>query len=180
MVEEQSKYQLKLLALTAIVVAFIISAIWAWIWNDTKQQNHLTSRSYLDRIEALEQQLQQRGQHEQDLLDRYSDVSDLRTSLENNLTAATIKMEYMQENLNDYQLGDWERKYLVEKNSNDQIFTTMARLEEEIELLKEMQEVLILDHQETLEAERNKYVEHIATLKAELVTATKENKKLKK
>jgi len=180
MVEEQSKYQLKILALTAIVVAFIISAIWAWIWNDTKQQNHLTSRSYLDRIEALEQQLQQRGQHEQDLLDRYSDVSDLRTSLENNLTAATIKMEYMQENLNDYQLGDWERKYLVEKNSNDQIFTTMARLEEEIELLKEMQEVLILDHQETLEAERNKYVEHIATLKAELVTSTKENKKLKK
>ena len=180
MVEEQSKYQLKLLAMTAIVVAFIISAIWAWIWNDTKQQNHLTSRSYLDRIEALEQQLQQRGQHEQDLLDRYSDVSDLRTSLENNLTAATIKMEYMQENLNDYQLGDWERKYLVEKNSNDQIFTTMARLEEEIELLKEMQEVLILDHQETLEAERNKYVEHITTLKAELVTSTKENKKLKK
>jgi len=103
MVEEQSKYQLKLLALTAIVVAFIISAIWAWIWNDTKQQNHMTSRSYLDRIEALEQQLQQRGQHEQDLLDRYSDVSDIRTSLENNLTAATIKMEYMRENLTDYQ-----------------------------------------------------------------------------
>ena len=98
------------MALTAIVVAFIISAIWAWIWNDTKQQNHLTSRLCLDRIEALEQQLQQRGQHEKELLDRYGDVSDLRTSLENNLTAYNIKMEYRKKNLNDKQLGDWEKK----------------------------------------------------------------------
>lgn len=178
--EEQSKNQLKSLAITTIVVAFTISAIWAWIWNDTKQQNHLTFRSYLDRIEALERQLHQRSLHEQDLLDRYSKASDLRTSLENNLTAITTKLEYLQEDLNDYQLGDWERKYLAEKSSNDQIFTTMAQLEEKIELLTEMQEVLILDHQETLEAERNKYVEHIATLKTELATSTKENRKLKK
>jgi len=178
--EEQSKNQLKSLAITTIVVAFTISAIWAWIWNDTKQQNHLTFRSYLDRIEALERQLHQRSLHEQDLLDRYSKASDLRTSLENNLTAITTKMEYLQEDLNDYQLGDWERKYLAEKSSNDQIFTTMAQLEEEIGLLTEMQEVLILDHQETLEAERNKYVEHIATLKTELATSAKENRKLKK
>ena len=178
--EEQSKNQLKSLAITTIVVAFTISAIWAWIWNDTKQQNHLTFRSYLDRIEALERQLHQRSLHEQDLLDRYSKASDLRTSLENNLTAITTKLEYLQEDLNDYQLGDWERKYLAEKSSNDQIFTTMAQLEEEIELLTEMQEVLILDHQETLEAERNKYVEHIATLKTELATSAKENRKLKK
>lgn len=180
MVEEQSKYQLKSLAITAIVVAFTISAIWAWIWNDTKQQNRVISRSYLDRIEALEQQLNQRSLHEQDLLDRYSKASDLRASLENNLTATTTKLEYLQENLNDYLLGDWETKYLVEKNSNDQIFTAMAQLEEEIELLKEMQEVLILDHQETLEAERNKYVKHIATLKTKLATSARKNKKLEK
>lgn len=178
--EEQSKNQLKLLAMTAIVVAFTISAIWAWIWNDIRQLDHLASRSFLNRIEALEQQLHQRSLHEQDLLDRYSKASDLRTSLENNLTATTTKLEFLQENLDDYKLGDWERKYLAEKSSNDQIFTAMARLEEEIELLKEMQEVLILDHQETLEAERNKYVEHIATLKTELATSAKENRKLKK
>ncbi len=166
--------------MTAIVVAFTISAIWVWVWNDARQQDHLTSRSYLDRIEALEQQLHQRSLHEQDLLDRYSKASDLRISLENDLTATTTKLEYLQENLDDYQLGDWERKYLAEKSSNDQIFTTMALLEEEIELLKEMQEVLILDHQETLEAERNEYVEHIATLKTELATFAKKNKKLKK
>ena len=178
--EEQSKNQLKLLAMTAIVVAFTISAIWAWIWNDIRQLDHLASRSFLNRIEALGQQLHQRSLHEQDLLDRYSKASDLRTSLENNLTATTTKLEFLQENLDDYKLGDWERKYLAEKSSNDQIFTAMARLEEEIELLKEMQEVLILDHQETLEAERNKYVEHIATLKTELATSAKENRKLKK
>jgi len=178
--EEQSKIQFKSLAITAIVVAFTISAIWAWIWNDTKQQNQLTSRSYLDRIEALERQLHQRSLHEQDLLNRYSKASDLRTSLENNLTAITTKLEYLQENLDDYQLGDWESKYLAEKSSNDQIFTTMAQLEEEIELLKEMQEVLILDHQETLEAERNEYVEHIAKLKTELATSAKKSRKLKK
>ena len=178
--EEQSKNQLKSLAMTAIIVAFTISAIWAWIWYDTRQQNHLTSSSYLDRIEALEQQLHQRGLHERDLLDRYSKVSDLRTSLENNLAATTTKLEYLQENLDDYQLGDWERKYLAEKSSNDQIFTTMARLEEEMELLKDMQEVLILEHQETLEAERNEYVKHIAKLKTELATSAKEKKKLKK
>jgi len=80
--------------MTAIVVAFTISVIWAWIWNDTKQQNHLTFRSYLDRIEALERQLHQRSLHEQDLLDRYSKASDLSTSLENNLTAITTKLEY--------------------------------------------------------------------------------------
>ena len=185
--EGHTKNQLLSLATTAIVVTLIISAIWAWIWNDTKQQNHLISRSYLDRIEALEQQLHQRSLHEQDLLDRYSKASDLKTALENNLTATTTKLEYLQEkleylqeNLNDYQLGNWESKYLVEKSGNDLIFETMAQLEEEIEHLKEMQEVLILDHQETLEAERNEYLEHIATLKTELATSTKKNKKLKK
>jgi len=185
--EGHTKNQLLSLATTAIVVTLIISAIWAWIWNDTKQQNHLTSRSYLDRIEALEQQLHQRSLLEQDLLDRYSKASDLKTALENNLTATTTKLEYLQEkleylqeNLNDYQLGNWESKYIEEKSSNDLIFETMAQLEEEIEHLKEMQEVLILDHQETLEAERNEYIEHIATLKTELATSTKKNKKLKK
>lgn len=184
--DEHSKIQLGPLAITALAVAITISGIFAWFWNNSKQLNNQISRSYEDRIEILNQQLQQRGLHEQDLLNRYQNLLDehneivaAKTSLESNLAAATTKLEYLQENLADYQIGDWESKYLKEKSSNDQIFETMARLEEEIEQLKDMQETLILENQETLEAERIKHTEQIAALEAELATAIKLSKKIK-
>jgi len=184
--DEHTKIQFGQLAITAFVVAITISGIFVWFWNNSKQLNHQISRAYDDRIETLNQQLQQRSLHEHDLLNRYQNLLDghneivaANTALESNLAAATTKLEYLQENLADYQIGDWERKYLEEKSSNDQIFETMARLEEEIEQLKDMQETLILDNQETLEAERIKHTEQITALKAELATAKKLSKKIK-
>lgn len=184
--DEYTKEQLGSLAITAFVVAITISGIYAWFWNDSKQLNHQISRSYEDRIETLNQQLQQRNSHEQDLLNRYQNLLDghnevvaAKTSLESNLAAATTKLEYLQENLAVHQMGDWERKYLEEKSSNDQIFESMARLEEEIEQLKDLQETLIVDNEETLEAERIKHTKQITALKSELATATKLGKKIK-
>ncbi|MCK5669026.1 MAG: hypothetical protein KAI15_08065 [Gammaproteobacteria bacterium] len=176
--DDYTKKQLGSLAITAFVVAITISGIYAWFWNDSKQLNHQISRSYEDRIETLNQQLQQRNSHEQDMLNRYQNLLDghneivaAKTSLESNLAAATTKLEYLQENLANHQMGDWERKYLEEKSSNDQIFETMARLEEEIEQLKDMQE--------TLETERIEHTEQITALKSELATATKLSNKIK-
>ena len=177
--DDYTKKQLGSLAITAFVVAITISGIYAWFWNDSKQLNHQISRSYEDRIETLNQQLQQRNSHEQDMLNRYQNLLDghnevvaAKTSLENNLAAATTKLEYLQENLANHQMGDWERKYLEEKSSNDQIFESMARLEEEIEQLKDLQE--------TLETERIEHTEQITALKSELATATKLSNKIKK
>ncbi|MCK5497800.1 MAG: hypothetical protein KAI77_01285 [Gammaproteobacteria bacterium] len=176
--DDYTKKQLGSLAITAFVVAITISGIYAWFWNDSKQLNHQISRSYEDRIETLNQQLQQRNSHEQDMLNRYQNLLDghnevvaAKTSLENNLAAATTKLEYLQENLANHQMGDWERKYLEEKSSNDQIFESMARLEEEIEQLKDLQE--------TLETERIEHTEQITALKSELATATKLSNKIK-
>ena len=177
--DDYTKKQLGSLAITAFVVAITISGIYAWFWNDSKQLNHQISRSYEDRIETLNQQLQQRNSHEQDMLNRYQNLLDghnevvaAKTSLESNLAAATTKLEYLQENLANHQMGDWERKYLEEKSSNDQIFESMARLEEEIEQLKDLQE--------TLETERIEHTEQITALKSELATATKLSNKIKK
>ena len=176
--DDYTKKQLGSLAITAFVVAITISGIYAWFWNDSKQLNHQISRSYEDRIETLNQQLQQRNSHEQDMLNRYQNLLDghnevvaAKTSLESNLAAATTKLEYLQENLANHQMGDWERKYLEEKSSNDQIFESMARLEEEIEQLKDLQE--------TLETERIEHTEQITALKSELATATKLSNKIK-
>lgn len=176
--DDYTKKQLGSLAITAFVVAITISGIYAWFWNDSKQLNHQISRSYEDRIETLNQQLQQRNSHEQDMLNRYQNLLDghnevvaAKTSLESNLAAATTKLEYLQENLAVHQMGDWERKYLEEKSSNDQIFESMARLEEEIEQVKDLQE--------TLETERIEHTEQINALKSELATATKLSNKIK-
>ena len=176
--DDYTKKQLGSLAITAFVVAITISGIYAWFWNDSKQLNHQISRSYEDRIETLNQQLQQRNSHEQDMLNRYQNLLDghneivaAKTSLESNLAAATTKLEYLQENLANHQMGDWERKYLEEKSSNDQIFESMARLEEEIEQLKDLQE--------TFETERIEHTEQITALKSELATATKLSNKIK-
>ena len=106
------------------------------------------------------------------LISNYSNETRTnKTSLESNLATATTKLEYLQENLANHQMGDWERKYLEEKSSNDQIFESMAHLEEEIEQLKDLQE--------TFETERIEHTEQITALKSELATATKLSNKIK-
>lgn len=195
MQEPQANNQFTVIAITAIIVALTVSAIWYWIWKDSKhnitQLTNQTSRTYEDKIETLQQQiqqlqqqqqrqLQQRSAHEQDLLNRYDEAIEARTSLENDLTTANTKLDYLQENLNDLQMGDWERKYLEEKGSNDQIFENMARLEDEIELLKQIQEALDMDYQQKLDAERSVHAEQIAALESELAAYAKTNKKLQK
>ncbi|MFB3100388.1 MAG: hypothetical protein ACE1ZM_02970 [Gammaproteobacteria bacterium] len=176
----KSMTQSSTIAITAMIVAILISALWAWFWTHNKQLIDQNTLSYLDRIEALEQQLQQRSSYEQDLLHKYSEVLKVNVSLEKALATSTTKLEYLEENLSTHQMGDWENKYLQEKAGNDQIFESMARQEEEVERLKEIQEALDWDHQRTLESERSNYLEQIGALKLKLATSTKANKKLKK
>lgn len=176
----KSEAQSSTITITATIVAILISALWAWFWTHNKQLIDQNTLSYLDRIEALEQQLQQRSSYEQDLLNKYSEVLKVNVSLEKALATSTTKLEYLEENLSTHQMGDWENKYLQEKAGNDQIFESMVRQEEEVERLKEIQEALDWDHQRTLESERSNYLEQIGALKLKLATSTKANKKLKK
>ncbi len=175
-----SKSQSSTIVKTATIVAILVSSLWALFWTHDKQLTDQNALAYLDRVEALEQQLQQGSEHEQDLLNRYIEVLEVNVSLEKALAKSTTKLEYLEENLSAHQLGDWEKKYLQEKGSNDQIFESMARIEEEAELLKEIQEELILDHEKTLESEHRKYQEQIAALKSKIAVFTKANKKVKK
>ncbi len=169
--------QLNTIVFTTTIAAILISGLWAWFWTQNKQLSDQNALAYLDRFEALEQQ---RNLHEQELLNKYTEVLKLNVSLEKALAKSNTKLEYLEENLFAYQLGDWEKKYLQEKGSNDQIFESMARLDEEAELLKEIQEKLILDHEKTIESERRKYQEQITKLKSEIAVFTKANKKVKK
>jgi len=176
----KSEDQSSTIAITAMIVAILISALWAWFWTHNKQLTDQNALSYIDRVEALEQQLQQRNSHEQDLLNQYNEVLKVNVSLEKALATSTTKLEYLEENLSTHQMGDWENKYLQEKAGNDQIFESMVRQEEEVERLKEIQEALHWDYQRTLESERSNYLEQIGALKLKLATSTKANKKLKK
>jgi len=176
----KSEAQSSTITITATIVAILISALCAWFWTHNKQLIDQNTLSYLDRIEALEQQLQQRSSYEQDLLNKYSEVLKVNVSLEKALATSATKLGYLEENLSTHQMGDWENKYLQEKAGNDQIFESMARQEEEVERLKEIQEALDWDHQRTLESERSNYLEQIGALKLKLATSTKANKKLKK
>jgi len=175
-----SKSQSSTIIKTAIIVAIFISGLWAMFWTHDKKHNDQSALAYLDRVEALEQQLQQENADEQDMLNRYLEVLEVNVSLEKALAANAAKLEYLQENLSAHQIGDWERKYLQEKGSNEQIFESMARLEEEAEHFEEIQETLILDHQKTLESERNKYLKQIDKLNSKLMASAKVSKKTKK
>ncbi len=185
--EAVSKSQSSTIVITATIVAILASGLWALFWTHDKQLTGQNALAYLDRVEALEQQLQQESEHEQDLLNRYQDLLNryiealkVNVSLEKALAKSTTTLEYLEENLSTHQLGDWEKKYLQEKGSNDQIFENMARMEDEAELLKEVQETLVLEYEKTLESEHRKYQDQIAALKSEIAVLTKANKKVKK
>ena len=175
-----SKSQSSTIIITTTVVTIIISGLWALFWTHDKQLTGQNALAYLDRVEALEQQLQRGSAHEQDLLNRYIEVLEVNVALEKALATSATKLEYIQENLTAYQMGDWEKKYLQEKGSNEQIFESMARLEEAAEHFDEIQETLILDHQKTLDSERNKYLKQIDELNSKLTASTKVSKKTKK
>lgn len=154
--------------------------MWAIFWTHDKQLTDQNTLAYLDRVEALEQQLQLGSEHEQDLLNRYLEVLEVNVALEKALATSVTKLEYLQENLSAHQMGDWEKKYLQEKGSNEQIYENMARLEEKAEHFEEIQETLTLNHQETLESERNKYLKQIDELNSKLTASTKVSKKTNK